>query len=345
MYNVGVIGLGSISMGYGSPGEVAPYCHVGGILQSSQVRLAAVADLSPERREKFRGKWGASFPDVHYYDDAARMLADERLDIVAVCVRGPHHFAVTSQVLASSCRAIFLEKPPTCSLHELDELLRLAQAKSVPIIGSYSRHWAPHVLRLQELVAGGMIGEVRTVVGYCGGLFLSFASHTTDLICQFTSYSPVKVIARGAANPETVAKTPPGVGEPEPSLRSMFIEFSNGITGYQVGADGPEGAFYVDVFGTKGRARAGMYLPPLVTDAKGQPVDLTTHGIPPNVSVFKVAYDQIAAHLDGGPLPHCTDADMRAVCEIGFGGIESALTGQPVRLPNLNRARKIYANG
>ncbi len=30
MYNVGVIGLGSISMGYGSPGEAAPYCHVGG---------------------------------------------------------------------------------------------------------------------------------------------------------------------------------------------------------------------------------------------------------------------------------------------------------------------------
>ena len=128
------------------------------------------------------------------------MLADERLDIVAICVRGPHHFAVTRDVLATSCRAVFLEKPPTCSLHELDELLRLARAKSVPIIGSYSRHWAPHVLRLQELVAGGLIGDVRSVVGYCGGLFLSFASHTTDLICQFAGYTPLTVIARGAAD-------------------------------------------------------------------------------------------------------------------------------------------------
>ncbi len=179
-----------------------------------------------------------------------------------------------AQVLASSCRAVFLEKPPTCSLQELDELLRLARAKGVPIIGSYSRHWAPHVLRLQELVAGGLIGDVKTVVGYCGGLFLSFASHTTDLICQFASYAPVRVTARGAAEAETVAKTPPGAGEPEPSLQSMFIEFGNGVTGFQVGADGPQGAFYVDVFGTNGRARAGMYLEPVVTDAKGQPIDL-----------------------------------------------------------------------
>ncbi|MDB6126422.1 MAG: hypothetical protein JWM35_318 [Verrucomicrobia bacterium] len=345
MYNVGVIGLGSISMGYGSPGEVAPYCHVGGILLSDRVRLAAVADLSAERREKFRAKWGASFPDVKYYDDAARMLADEKLDIVAVCVRGPHHFAVTKLVLGSSCRAIFLEKPPTCSLAELDELQRLAKAKSVPIIGSYSRHWAPHVLRLQELVAGGLIGDVESVVGYCGGLFLSFASHTTDLICQFAGYDPVSVIARGRADAETVAKTPPGVGEPEPSLQSMFVEFPRGVTAFQVGADGPHGAFYVEVFGTKGRARAGMYLEPQVTDAKGKPVDLAPLGIPANASVFTLAYGQIAAHLDGGPLPHCSNDAMRAVCEVGFGGIESALTGQPIALPNVNRTRKIYANG
>lgn len=345
MYNVGVIGLGSISMGYGSPGEPAPYCHVGGILQSNRVRLAAVADLSAERREKFRAKWGASFPDVHYYEEAGRMLAAEPLDIVAVCVRGPHHFAVTREVLASPCRAIFLEKPPTCSLVELDELLRLAQARSVPIIGSYSRHWAPHVLRLQELVAGGLIGEVKTVVGYCGGLFLSFASHTTDLLCQFGGYSPVSVGARGKVEPETAAKTPAGAGEPEPSLDNLQVEFANGVQGFQVGAEGPHGLFYVDVFGTKGRVRAGMYLEPFAADAKNQPIDLTAHGLPANASVFKLAYNQIAAHLAGGPLPHCANADMRAVCEIGFGGIESALTGRRIALPNGNRARKIYANG
>ena len=264
MYRVGVIGLGSIAAGYGTPDEAAPYCHVGGIRHSGRVCLAAVADLSVERQEKFRAKWGAAFPEVRYYASVDRMLDAERLDIVAVCVRGPHHFAVTREVLASSCRAVFLEKPPTGSLAELDELLRLARAKSVSITGSYSRHWTPHVLRLQQLVADGLIGEVRTVVGYAGGLLLSFASHTTDLLCQFGGYAPVTVRARGRVAPETAAQTPAGAGEPEPQLENLHVEFANGVVGFQVGAEGPHGSFYAEIFGTVGRVRAGMYVDPLV---------------------------------------------------------------------------------
>ena len=345
MYRVGVIGLGSIAAGYGTPTEAAPYCHVGGIRHSSRVCLAAVADLSAERREGFRAKWGAAFPEVHYYAAVDEMLAAERLDIVAVCVRGPHHFAVTREVLAAPCRAIFLEKPPTCSLAELDELLRLARAKSVSITGSYSRHWVPHVLRLEELVAGGIIGEVKTVVGYAGGLFLSFASHTTDLLCQFAGYRPVAVQARGRVAPETAARTPADAGEPEPQLESLHVEFASGVVGFQVGADGPHGCFYADVFGTAGRARVGMYVDPLVTDAKGQAIDLAAQGLPPPASVFTVAYNQIADHLDGGAPPACTGGELLAVAEIGFGGIESARSGRRVVLPNTQRTRRIFANG
>lgn len=345
MYRVGVIGLGSIAAGYGTPDEAAPYCHVGGIRHSGRVCLAAVADLSVERQEKFRAKWGAAFPEVRYYASVDRMLDAERLDIVAVCVRGPHHFAVTREVLASSCRAVFLEKPPTGSLAELDELLRLARAKSVSITGSYSRHWTPHVLRLQQLVADGLIGEVRTVVGYAGGLLLSFASHTTDLLCQFGGYAPVTVRARGRVAPETAAQTPAGAGEPEPQLENLHVEFANGVVGFQVGAEGPHGSFYAEIFGTVGRVRAGMYVDPLVTDAKGKPVDLAPYGLPANASVFKVAYEQIADHLDGGPPPHCSGADLLAVAEIGFGGIESLLSGRPIDLPNRQRTRRIFANG
>jgi predicted dehydrogenase len=40
-----------------------------------------------------------------------------------VCVRGPHHFEVMKQVLKARPRVVFLEKPPTCSLAEMDELM------------------------------------------------------------------------------------------------------------------------------------------------------------------------------------------------------------------------------
>jgi len=346
MYKVGLIGIGSIAEGYGKPEDANSYCHIAGIIHNPRVELAAVADLSEERRDNFRAKWGALLPpEYRSYETAIDMLNAEALDIVAVCVRGPHHFAVMQDVLAHCPKAVFLEKPPTCSLTEMDEMTAQSQALGVPITVSYSRHWAPHVLRLQELVAGGLIGEVQQVVAYCGHSFLSFASHTTDLICQFAGYCPTAVYARGHVPEGDVqaAHVPPGY-EPEPAVDAMTIEFANGVLGTQIGVGGEHGTFYCNVIGSEGLVRAGIYIPPFARTKDG-PVDLAALGMPENASVFTVAYGQIADYLDGGPKAHCTNEDWAAVHEVGFAGIESVLTDQRITLPNVNRARAIFANG
>lgn len=341
MYKVGIIGLGKIAAGYGSPQDKAPYCHVGGIRFSKKVKLAAAADPSENARKDFLSKWGPLFPDVSLYDSSEEMLKSEPLDIVAICVKGPLHHQVVMQVLQAAPRAIFLEKPPTCSLWEMDTMLAAARLRNVSITVSYSRHWAPHVLRLEQLVAEGLIGQVGTVVGFTGGSLLSYASHTTDLICQFANYHPIAVYARGTTHEQAV---PEGY-IPEPSVNAMVIEFANGITGVQVGADGPYGGFYCEVTGSEGRVRAGLYTPPFACRKDGTEIDLCKLGMPEQASVFTVAYDQIANHLDGGPPPACTNEHFVAVHEIGFGGIESVITNRRVPVPNTNRTRRIFANG
>src|SRR5262245_42528809 len=108
---------------YANPSDRFPYCHVGGIKLSEHVELAAVADISCDMQAAFRGRWGGCFPKLNYYDSAGEMLRRERLDIVAVCVKGPFHFQVLMEVIAGGPRAIFLEKPPTCSLAEMDQVV------------------------------------------------------------------------------------------------------------------------------------------------------------------------------------------------------------------------------
>lgn len=342
MYRVGVIGLGSIAEGYGSPEGKASYCHVGGILHSDTVELAAVADLSEDRLKNFRTKWGEAFPDTKYYHSADEMMDAEKLDIIAVCVRGPAHHAVTMKVIEAGPKSIFLEKPPSCSLAEMDDMVAAAKKAGIPITVSYSRHWAPHVKRMEELVKDGLIGDVKMVLGYCGGSFLSFASHTTDMICQFANYRPKAV----TATCEPGKDTQPGY-EPEPGVVGMLIEFDGGLTGIQMGDGGEHGGMTCDIVGTEGRARVGMYIPPFASNKDGE-IDLTKHDMPARdaASVFTTAYDQIARYLDGtGPLPDCTDSEFIAVHELGFGGIESALTGRRITLPNTSRSRRIFANG
>ncbi|MFP4057686.1 MAG: Gfo/Idh/MocA family protein [Candidatus Brocadiia bacterium] len=340
MHTVGVIGLGKIAAMYGKPEDAAPYCHVGGIRHSRKVRLAGVADVSEAQTAAFRDRWGGCFPDLHVHQSFRDLWEADRPQIVAVCVRGPQHFEMTMEVLEAGPRAIFLEKPPSCSLEEMDRMVAAARARGIPITVSYSRHWCPHVLRLQELVREeGLIGEVTHVVGYTGGAFLSFTSHVTDLLCQFAGYDPVAITARGHGGGEA----PPGY-EPEPALDGALIEFASGTLGHHVGREGEHGGFYVDVIGERGTVRAGIYTPPFARTKEG-PVDLAALGMPANASVFQVAYDQIADHLDGGPRPHCTDGDWHAVNELGFAGIHSAPTGQRIELPLEERTRRVYANG
>ena len=344
-YKAGIVGIGSIAaLSYGEPGEAAPYNHAGGLAGSDRVELVAVSDLVADRQERFRAKWGPTFPDVRTYDSGAEMLAAETLDIVAVCVKGPDHFYVMKQVLDAGPRAIFLEKPPTCSLAEMDELLAVAREKNIPVTVSYSRHWSPKVMRMERLVADGLIGEVLTVVGYVGGNVLSFASHVTDQICQFAGYDPTAVFARGQV-PDLPADAPDGY-EGEPTLDAMHIEFANGVVGMQVGRLGKgTDSFCCEVFGTKGMARSGIYIAPYAQGADGKPIDLGEYDFPPDKSVFTVAYGQIADHLDGGPLPACTNENFVTVHEVSLAAVESILTGQRIPLPNANRTRRLFANG
>ena len=342
MYRVGVIGLGAIAARYSNPNDEYPYCHVGGIRHSDTTQLVAVADMSKERRDEFAAAWGPAFPDgsINYYETDTAMLESEDLDIVAVCVRGPHHFAVMQNVLKADLKAIFLVKPAGCSLAQTDEMARQAEARGIPIVVDYTRHWSPALLRLQDMVKDGLVGEVQSVIGYCGGGILSFSIHNTDMICQFAGYDPVAV----SASIEGGGDVPDGY-EPEPAPVASTIAFGSGVQGFHVGHPGKTPSFAVDVLGSEGSLRAGFYLQPTLRDADGAVVDNATLGLPPNVGPFKIAYEQITGYLDGGPAPHCSGSDWVAVNEIGFATIESGITGRRIDLPCANRERMIFANG
>ncbi|NOU64632.1 hypothetical protein GC096_11385 [Paenibacillus sp. LMG 31461] len=342
MHRAGIVGLGKIAAMYEKPGSPYPYCHAGGILQSEKVELTAVAEMSDQATANFRGIWGREFPDLRYYASSIDMLHLEQLDIASICVRGPHHFKVFMEAVQAGVRSIFLEKPPSCSLSEMDNMLHTAKQKHIPITVSYSRHWHPSLIKMQELVQAGLVGKVHTVVSYSGGAVLSYASHATDMICQFAGAgsSAYSVKATGSV-PNT--DVPQGY-EPEPRLDRMVIEFDNGVTGLQIGQHGEHGEFYCQVFGSEGSIKAGMYTEPVFFNKKGEVQELSAYQMPEQASVFLKAYDQISDYLAGGSLPHCTNEAFVTVHEIGFAAIESIHSGQAIRLPNERRHRKIFAN-
>jgi predicted dehydrogenase len=350
-YRAAIIGLGAIAQGYGSPTDASPYCHAGGLLHCDRFDFAAAADPFIVAHQGFRDKWGTSFPDIALFEDSQSLLESERFDVVAVCVRGPHHFEVMKQVLKACPRVVFLEKPPTCSLAEMDELLTLASEAGTTITVSYSRHWSPRVLLMERLVNEGLIGDVHSVVGYCDGAVLSYASHTTDLVHQFAtatdkSAKVLRVKARGFVPKDNPHAKNIQLGyEVEPRLQHLSIEYSNGVLGVHVGSHGTAGNFYVEVFGDKGRAIVGMYVEPQAFNIEGKPLEIKGLEELEDKGPFTEAYGQIARFLDGGAKPDCSDESFVTINEIGFGAIESLLCGsETISLPNQMRTRRIWAN-
>lgn len=131
----------------------------------------------------------------------------------------------------------------------------------------------------------------------------------------------------------------------EMGIRGALIEYGSGTVGFKVVEYGEGESFCVHVFGTEGTAHVPFYGHSWVKDQEGKAMDPTALKMPEKASPFVVAYDQIAAYLDGGPVPDCGPAEHRPVKEIAFGMMSSCRTGQKVSLPCSNRDRLVFAGG
>lgn len=344
-YSVGIVGLGQVGVTYGSPDEPYPYCHAGGAIRCGRTRLAAVVDRNPAAIKRFAGTWGQAAPSVRAYASVTAMLDDDVPDIVAVCIPEPSRHGDLDSIIDAAPRAIFLEKPTSCSLAEMDRMVARASERGTLLTVSYSRHWTPHVVGLQKLVADGLIGRLRSVVAYSPGeRLLSYACHTVDLVCQFAGYRPLVVTAVGDSDANRDGSVPPGY-QPEPSYERIMIVFDNGVSGVIHGKAGPHEYWYADLIGTDGTVRAGQYVDPAAFRPDGTSIELAPGALPPNASVFAEAYTQIAAAVDGGPVPACAADDAAVVNEICFAAVESILAGERVWLPVRRRDLRVYANG
>jgi predicted dehydrogenase len=95
------------------------------------------------------------------FDDLDAALADKP-DAAFICNPSSLHVAVTRKCLEAGCD-VFIEKPLAGSLDGTAELVALAaQHKRVAMVG-YQLRFHPCVIKLQEIVASGVLGNLLAV--------------------------------------------------------------------------------------------------------------------------------------------------------------------------------------
>jgi len=207
--------------------------HLPALLALPEYELTAVCTSRRETAEESAKRYGATLAFHDYHE----MVKHPGIDLVSVSVRVPLHRQMVMAALEAG-KQVFCEWPLGANLVEAEEMANLARSKGVRNMVGLQARGAPVLLRLQELVSEGYVGEVLScnMVMFLPGLLqrgrerawmadqaagantLSIATgHAIDVLCfcvgEFTevlSYVTTQVPVWETSEPgQTVAVTAP----------------------------------------------------------------------------------------------------------------------------------------
>lgn len=120
-----------------------------------EIEYAGVASRTPEKTKPFMEAYGGQG-----YSSYEALLADESVDAVYVPLPPALHYEWGKKVLQAG-KHLFMEKPFTTNLTETEELLSLAEEKSLVVHENYMFLYHSQLAKVKELIADGTLGDIR----------------------------------------------------------------------------------------------------------------------------------------------------------------------------------------
>lgn len=147
-------------IGYGAIG----FEHASAIAATPGLELALACDRNPARLDLARER----FPDLRVTSDVEDVFTDTTIDAVIVGTPPNTHATLARRALQAGKSAI-VEKPFCLTTTEADELIMLAEERSLTLTCYQNRRWDPDFLAIQRVIAEGRIGEVFHAELFIGG--------------------------------------------------------------------------------------------------------------------------------------------------------------------------------
>ena len=144
------IGVAVIGAGYWGPNLVRNF------QGSAAFRLHWLCDLDRSRAEKVLG----GYSTVGTTDDLAEVLADDRVDAIAIATPAGSHLPVATAALEAG-KHVLVEKPLAATHADGLKLVEMAGAAGLTLMCDHTYCYTPAVLRIRELVHSGELGELQ----------------------------------------------------------------------------------------------------------------------------------------------------------------------------------------
>ena len=182
--------------------------------QIEGLEVAAVYDVYAEGAQAVADSIGCDRAD------SVEEIMSSDVDAVAICSSTDTHVDL-AVAAADAGKTIFLEKPVSLNLAEVDRAVAAVEAAGVPIQIGFNRRFDPSHAAVQASVANGDVGELHMVkitsrdpepppieyVKVSGGMFNDMTIHDFDVARFVTGSGIVEVYAKGAV------RVDPAIGE------------------------------------------------------------------------------------------------------------------------------------
>ncbi len=119
-----------------------------------EAELIAVCDVDEERAKEVAHRYGAN-----WYTDHVKMLEEEDLDAVSVCVPTKYHRDVAVDVIRHGVH-VLVEKPLADDLEKARDIIEAAEEQGVVLAVGHIERFNPAVQKAKEVLDRGDVGEV-----------------------------------------------------------------------------------------------------------------------------------------------------------------------------------------
>ncbi len=245
-----VIRLGMIGAGLTARWHLRAYRRIAG------VRVVAIANPRSPRGAGL----ARSFGIPEHYASGAELIARAPIDAVDICAPTGEHAPLLRAALDRGLH-VYVEKPLCATAADAAEVIsRNRQAQRV-IFNGFNYRYLPEFIRLQRLLAGGRLGEIRyvrlfrTTMEPPGSglltdpaldLFREFHCHFIDLLFSFGLGEPAAVAADGVCVHDWL---------PSPDTATVTLRYPSGaLAELTVSVAAPGLTPELTVIGTKGTA-------------------------------------------------------------------------------------------
>lgn len=168
MIRAALVGLGGIAWKYDANMKQQSFAltQAGAMQEHPDIELVGGCSPDADDREGFVCWAGGVFA----VSSVEELLACKP-DLVGICSPTSEHFLHAKACLEAGVRIVWLEKPPTAHIAELQELIALSKSKNAIVCVNYFRRYLPVYQGLRNMVLGGIHGKCTSIrILYSPGL-------------------------------------------------------------------------------------------------------------------------------------------------------------------------------